>query len=238
MKTFKSPTQARLRLVMLAGASVLFFSACVKTDNRDLYNPAVGYMNVVQASPDEPALNFYLNNNLATNPPLNFGDYTLYFQAYTGMQNAVFSNASTAAQVVSQGVTIKQNQYYSLFLTNTTASPQYLYLTDTLNKPATGQAGIRFINLSPDAGAVDFSAVSGKTTVGNEGFQGYSGFIGLAGGTYSLQVMQTGTNTVLASLSGVTLLNGGLYTIWLQGLKAGTTSTDKLTINSMQNAQF
>jgi len=237
MKNFKSPTSCRHAFLIVAGLLLLSFSSCLK-DNNNYYNPPVGYLNVVQASPDEPQLNFFLNNNQVNNWPFQFGDYTGYIRAYTGTRTANFDNAATMGQLLSGSVVINQNQYYSLFLANTSASPQYLLLTDTLNQPASGQAGVRFINLSPDAGAVDFSVQGSSTNINNRGFLGHSVFVPVAAGTYSLQVKTTGTSTVLASSTGVNLSAGALYTVWLQGLKAGTTATDKLSITVMTNVQF
>jgi hypothetical protein len=193
---------------------------------------------VVQASPGEPPLNFYLNNSLANNQPFQLGDFTCYFRAYAGMRTANFDNALTMGQILSDSIRVNQNQYYSLFLTNINASPQYLYLTDTLKQPASGQAGIRFINLGPDAGRVDFSLQGSTTSVNNKGFLGHSGFVPVAAGTYTMRVTKTGTNTVLASLTSATLFDGGLYTVWLQGLSAGTSPSDKLSITVMKNLQF
>jgi len=53
MKNFKSPKSRRFVFVMFAGLLVLLFSSCLK-DHNNYYNPPVGYLNVVQASPDEP----------------------------------------------------------------------------------------------------------------------------------------------------------------------------------------
>lgn len=237
MKNFKSPVRLRLAFVIFAGLLLVFFSSCLK-DHNNYYNPPAGYLNVVQASPDEPPLNFYLNNNLANRRPFQLGDFTYYFRAYTGTRTANFDNAFTMGQVLSDTIHVNQNQYYSLFLANTSAHPQYLYLTDTLNQPAGGQAGIRFINLSPDAGAVDFSLQGSSTSVNNKGFLGHSGFVPIAAANYNMQVTKTGTGTVLASLTGASLSAGGLYTVWLQGLSAGTSTSDKLSITVMNNAQF
>jgi len=237
MKNFKSPNCRRLVFVMFAGLLLLFASSCLK-DNNNYYNPPVGYLNVVQASPDEPLLNFFLNNSMVNNQPFQLGDFTWYFRAYTGTRTANFDNALTMGQVLSDTIHVNQNQYYSLFLANTGAHPQYLYLTDTLNQPASGQASIRFINLSPDAGAVDFLVQSSSTSVKNKGFLAHSGFVPVAQGNYTMEVNKAGTSTVLASLTSVNLSAGGLYTIWLQGLSAGTSASDKLSITVMKNQQF
>jgi hypothetical protein len=237
MNNFKFPQSRRLVFVMFAGLLLLFFASCIK-DHNNYYNPPAGYLNVVQASPDQPPLNFFLNNNLANTRPFQLGDFTGYFRAYTGTRTANFDNAYSMGQVLSDTVQIRQNQYYSLFLVNTNAHPQYLFLTDTLNQPASGQAGIRFINLGPDAGAVDFSVQGTNFSVNNKVFLGRSGFVSVTAGNYTLQVKKAGTSTVIATLASAVLSPGGLYTVWLQGLSAGTSASDKLSVTVMQNVQF
>lgn len=235
MKNLKSPTR-RLSFAAFAGLFLFSLSSCVK-ENNNYYNPPVGYLAVVQASPDEPPLNFTLNGNLVNQWPMQFGDFTYYVRCYTGTRIANFDNAYTGGQLISDSIHITQNQNYSLFLANTSSHPQYLYLTDTLAQPAAGMASIRFINLGPDAGAVDLIVQGTSTSITNKSFLGHSGFTQLTAGSYTLQVNQTGTTTGLASLANVNLYKGGVYTIWLQGLKASTGSGDKLSINLMQNAQ-
>jgi hypothetical protein len=225
---------------MLAGMLLLSFSSCLK-DNNNYIPPnqqSVGGLSIIQASPDEPPITFFLNNDIVNNAALQFGDYINYVPAYSGTRTANFDNASTMAQIYSTSIIINQNQYYSLFLTNTTTTPKSLFLTDTLNQPASGKAGIRFINLSPNAPAVDFLIENTTTSTTNESFMGYSSFLPVAGGSYTIQVNQTGTTNTLATLANVNLRNGGLYTIWLQGLNGSTSPGDKLGINIMNNAQF
>jgi len=240
MKSLKTPLQKCLQLFIVPGAIVMLLSSCLKDHNNN-YNPPVAYLSFVQASTDEPPLKFFLNSDLVnTWAPLQYGDHIDYFRAYTGLRTANFDNAYTGGQLLSDTMTLRQNVYYSLFLANTAAHPQALLLTDTLNQPASGSASVRFVNLSPDAGAVDLQAkAANTTTVANKSFLGHSGFITVtAGGSYNLQVNTAGTSTALASLANVNLSAGGVYTIWLFGLKNSTTAADNLAIGVMTNALF
>jgi len=240
MKNFKSPMKKCLRLFFAPGAILLLFSSCFK-DHNNYVNPPVAYLAFVQASTDEPPLNFYLNADLVNNlSAIQYGNSFGYINAYTGLRTANFDNAFTGAQILSDTMTLRQNTNYTLFLANTAAHPQTLLLTDTLNQPTQGNATVRFVNLSPDAGAVDLQIKStNTTTIANKTFTGHSGFVSVTGGVgYNLQVNATGTSTALASLGNVNLVNGGVYTIWLYGLKNSTTSADNLAIGMMPNAFY
>lgn len=123
---------------------------------------------------------------------------------------------------------------------------------DDLSLPAAGKAKVRFANFSPDAPQLDFSYSGGisiftKVGYGNFGNQvvipytnGKSPAIidGLswktlgpfkevpAGTNLSFQIKDTGSQAVIPvagnSLSGITLADGKIYTIFINGLIAGS----------------
>jgi hypothetical protein len=240
MKNLKTPVKRCLQLLCVPGALMLFLSSCIKDNNNYIATP-VAYLSFVQASTDEPPLKFFLNSDLVNNlAAVQYGSSFGYINAYAGLRTANFDNALTGAQILSDTMTLHQNVYYTLFLANTAAHPQTLLLTDSLSKPASGNASVRFVNLSPDAGSVDLQVKGATTTtIANKTFTGHSGFVSVsAGGSYSVQVNSTGTSTALASLSNVNLVSGGVYTIWLYGLKNSATSADNLAIGVMTNAFY
>ncbi len=215
----------------------LLLSSCLK-NNSTYYNPPVALVSFFQASPDEPALDLYFNNNRVNWNPISYGSGLDYFNAYAGQRTVNFYAQNTMTNLFSDTLTLKPNAVYSLFLVNTPTTPGIVVLNDTINKPASNTASIRFVNLSPDATAVDL-ALNDTLKVSNKAYKGFSSFIPVPGNkTYSFQVLQKGTTTVLASLSNVTLTNGYVYTIMLTGLSAGTTSADKLSVYYTTNAQF
>jgi len=240
MKNLKTPFKRSVRLFFVPGAIVLLLSSCLK-DNNTYYNPPVAYLSFVQASTDEPPLKFFLDANLVNYwSPIQYGDHFGYITAYTGLRTANFDNAFTLAQQLSDTIRLTQNAYYTLFLANTAAHPQTLLLTDTVNQPAQGSASVRFVNLCPDGGAVDLKIKgTNTTTIANKSFTGHSGFVSVPqSGPYDLQVTATGTSTVLASLAGISLNSGSVYTIWFYGLKNTATAADKPAIGFMTNASL
>src|SRR6202012_652760 len=103
---------------------------------------------------------------------------------------------------------------------------------DTINRPADGKASIRFVNLSPDAPSVDLAIQGGAVLITNKAYKGYSTFVPETGNTsYNFEVRQHGTNTVLATLSNISLNSSYVYTIWLGGLATPLNATDKLSLN-------
>ncbi|MDB5131049.1 MAG: hypothetical protein JWR02_798 [Mucilaginibacter sp.] len=237
MKNYKNISKTLLTIIGIAGLLSLY--SCSKVDTTQYTNPPAALLTFIQASPDQPTLDFLLDNNKINYSPLSYGDNTNYFQAYTGRRNVSFYNHSSGSAILSDTIHLYQNVSYSLFLVNTTANPQILLLTDTVSRPPAGSAGIRFINVSPDAPAVDLAITGGTVLVPNKGFKGHSSFANIGGNaSYNLEVRRAGTTTVLATLPTVTLNGGFVYTIWLHGLVASTSSTDQLGIGVITNGVF
>lgn len=214
-------------------------TSCVKNNSDDVTVPTA-LMTVIQASPDEPPLDFYLNSNKVNQSPITYGTGIDYFSAIAGQRTAYFYQYGTTTPVVASAqVTLEPNMAYSLFLDNTTSHPSILFLTDSLIKPPAGKAGVRFVDLSPDAPAADLVIQGGATIASNKSFQGYTSFLPVSGqNNFTLQVVKTGTSTVLASLSGATLTDGYLYTVMFEGLNNSTNANDKLTMILITNAYF
>jgi hypothetical protein len=55
---------------------------------------------------------------------------------------------------------------------------------------------------------------------------------------YTLEVRQSGTTTVLATLTDVSLAAGSVYTAWFDGLATPKNNSDQLSLNVVTNAFF
>lgn len=212
-------------------------SSCLK--NSTSVQPPVALLSVINASPDAPALDVYLDGNKANAYSFGFGNGIDYIGAYTGKRTAKFTPAGAQTTYKADTLTFVQNRYYSLFLANTAGHEEFVLLTDTVAKPAESKAGIRLINLSTDAPAIDLVIKDGATLVTNKGYKAFSGFVPVAAAKYTLEIHQAGTSTVLATIANVNLNNGSLYTIWLQGLAAaGTPDAKKLAAKLQTNVFY
>ena len=217
----------------------ILLSSCLKNDNSPAA-PPTALMTVIQATPNQPPLDVYLNGDRVNQSPLMYGTGIDYFSAIAGLRTVNFYSSGTFTPVVATAqFTLGQNMAYSLFLDSVSAKPGILLLADTLVKPAGGKAGVRFVNLSADAPAVDLAIQGGATITTNKSFKGYTSFLPVPGQTnFTFVVLKKGTNTVLATLSNVTLINGYLYTVMLEGLNNSTSGSDKLNLIMLTNAYF
>jgi len=238
MKTCKMTTtkwMARLSAVCLL--SVLLTS-CLKSKN-DYYSPPAAYVLFAQASPDQQPLDLYFNNNRVNSLPLMYGNGLDYFRAFAGIRVVTLNTHTGMSKVLSDSITLKTDSAYSLFLVNKATNPQLLLLSDSLSKPAAGKASIRFVNVSPDAPAVDLAIKDSAAFVSNKGFKSYTRFLPIQGGkSYTFEVRQHGTSTVLATITDVTLNSGLVYTLWFHGLATTSINDDKLKAELMTNAYY
>ena len=183
-------------------------------------------------------MDLYFNNNKVNQVPLNYGDGIDYFQAYPGLRTVNLYN-SGGTVVLSDTIRLMPNIAYSLFMVNTASNPGIFLVTDSISRPAPGMATVRFINVSPDAPAVDLAVKDSAAFVTNKAFKSFSSFIPKIGGkTYTFEIRRHGTNTVLTTLSGVTLNSGLVYTIWLRGLANSAIPEDQLMASIVTNAYY
>jgi hypothetical protein len=233
MKTFKRPVAWLSVVCMLS----LLLSSCLK-NNVNYAAPPVALVSFFQASPDQPGLDLYFNGDKVNWGPISYGTGIGYFRAYSGLRTVNLYLYGVMNEVFTDTITLQANNVYSLFLANTAAKSDLVAIKDTINQPAANTANVRFIDLSPDAPAVDL-ALNDTVKVSNRSYKGYSTFIPVTGNkSYTIDIRQKGTTNVLATLAAVTLSANNVYTIILTGLANGTTSTDKLAIYYVTNAYY
>ncbi len=236
MKIFKN-VAGKCR-IGVTGFLCLLLSSCLKKDDTPPVAPQTALLSFVQASPNQPPMDFYLSTRVNLSP-IYFGDNVDYVSAAAGQRTAYFNAAGTMNGICSGNITLNPNMAYTLFLTNTVANPQLLLLTDTLTKPAATDAAVRFVALSPDAPAVDFAIQGGDVLAANKSFKSYSSFINVPGkSSYTFEIRKAGTNVVLATLPNIPMVTGYLYTIWFGGLVNNTSNADALTARVVVNAFY
>lgn len=239
MKNFQQISKRRAGIIGMICLLALSLSSCLKSHNDDVVLPPAALISVINASPDSQPLDFYLDQNMANNYPIKYGNGLDYIRAYTGKRTAAFYVAGTQQKYASADIKVAADSTYSLFLSNVASKPDILLTRDTLTQPTSGMATVRFINLSADAPAADLAVTGGAVLVANKAYQSVSKFVPIAGGSkYTLEIRQAGTTTVLATLTDVSLRSGSVYTVWLQGIAASTTAPTKLAGNIQLNAFY
>jgi hypothetical protein len=238
MKISKSTSKRSVAGLGVVCLLSVLLSSCLKDNNQVYVPPPAALVTFIQASPDEPPLNFFLNNNRVNINPLSYGNQIDYFRAFPGHRTVNFFNSATMATILQDTVYLSANITYSLFLANTASHPEILLLTDSIARPASGKATVRFVNVSPNAPPVDL-VTTGTTLVSNKAYKGFSSFVPVDGNkSYTFTVVQHGTSTVLATLANVNINSNTVYTIWFHGIAGATATTDQLNADIITNAYY
>jgi Domain of unknown function (DUF4397) len=216
----------RLLSTVLATAGVLSaFSGCSDDDSSPMTPEASATSNVkvIHASPNAPGVDLLVDGAVAgTN--LMYPDNTGYLAVSAGTRNVKVNVTGTSTTVINADLSLMQNASYSVFAVDSVSRLSTLVITDDLSAPASGNAHVRFIHLSPNAPAVDIAVTGGGVVWSNKKFKEYTPFTPLAAGTYNLEVRLAGTSTVVLPLPNITVANGKIYTVFAKGFvgAAGT----------------
>jgi len=238
MKKVQQFVKAKAGILGLACLIALSFSSCLKDNNDTYVAPPAALVSIVNALPGSQPVDVYFDQNIANTYSLNYGNGQDYVRAYTGKRTFTYYTSGTRQQIKSDTATVAADKFYTTYLTGTTAQPEILVVKDTLVRPAAGKTSIRLVNVSAGTPAVNLVIRGGATLATSKAYKGVSGFVAVAGNTtYTLDIVQAGTSTVLTSITNVNLKNDSIYTVWLRGV---TTATDanKLTAGIQTNAYY
>jgi hypothetical protein len=240
MKQVQLFTKRKSGMIGMVCLVATLFTSCLKNNDDDTVptqQPAA-LLSVINASTSSQSVDFYLEQTRLNSSSIPYGVPNDYFYAKTGKRTAAFYASGTQQLIKSDTMTLQQDKFYSLALINTPTQADFLLLRDSIAKPAADKATIRLVNVSSNAGSVDLAIKDGALLATNKGFKGSSPFIAVQGNSsYTLEIRQTGTSTVLASLTNVQLNSNSVYTIWLQGL-TGATDQTKLTAKLQKNVYY
>jgi len=214
--------------------------SCSKLDNN--YEPVqVSGLNIIQASPTTELLDVYVDNTRANgSTDFEFGNKIGYLSAFSGNRTFNVTKKNNLTSLKNLQYSLKPNLGYSLFVANTLANIELIMLDDDLTKPAAGKAKIRFVNLSPDGGALSLNVNGAATDLAtNKAFKEFSAFETVdIGENVTINVKNGTGNAVEATLTAVKLEDGKIYTVYAKGLKANTGDTGfaaKIFVHSNAN---
>jgi len=202
----------------LAMLAVMAFASCAKNEGEV---PQVSALSIVNASAGSPTLNVFIGQSQVSTDLFTYGKDISYLNAYSGEREVSFYQG--ADKKASGKFNLKDGKFYSLFLAGKWPQSELVLLQDSLTKPATGKAHIRFVNMGTDAGVLNLGLTNGSTLVSQNAYKAGSDFIAVNGNTsYTFVIRNNASVTDTLSIPAVTLESGRSYTIWAKGVKAET----------------
>ncbi|PVY43954.1 DUF4397 domain-containing protein [Pontibacter virosus] len=205
-----------MKIMMLAVLPAMVLTSC-DDDDDDMTAIENANVLVVHASPDAPGVDLLVDNEKVNTAALTFPNNTGYLEVPAGRRNIKVNAAGTNTSVINADLDLERNMNYSVFAINTLSNIEPLVLMDDLTAPASGNAHVRFVHLSPDAPAVDVAVTGGPVLFSNSEFKEASTFAPVAAGSYNLEVRLAGTETVVLAVPNVQLASGRIYTVFARG---------------------
>lgn len=205
----------------------VLFSSCLKDSERE-YNDTVivSALTVINASPDTPPLDFVLDNQRVQK--FSYPDEKInYFAAFSGKRSArLFETGQLNQPVHEFEIRLLQGKYYSLYITGTKDNLGSLLIEDDLRSPGKEYAKVRFINLSPDAPALDFKISGDSVLASQKRFKEYTGFQDVKAGNYSA-VIKSSNGDIVNFPFDLQIKAGKIYTVWAKGLIESSNENEK-----------
>lgn len=207
----------RFSAFTLLSISTLVLNSCSKDPAP---TPEVAFLSITNTSPTTATFNIYMDQSVInTGGAVPYNGTTGYFQTSPGTHSVKFTTASSSASIITKDVSLEANTVNSLFLIGKGANMDFLKVKDNLGNMSSTKAFVRFINLSPDAPALDLAVKEGSVLIENKAYKANSEFIEVEAKAYILEFRNKATGATLGGpLSSTELKAGKSYTVISTGL--------------------
>jgi hypothetical protein len=140
----------RVMVMVAVCAAALWQGACGGGTDR-----SKAQLRLVNASNDYPTLEFYVDGQLVQGQ-VGYGGAASYQNVDPDKSaSSSISQPSSATAVLSFGLSVSKNKYYTLLADGGLGSLKQLLLDDNVGAPDTNKTLLRVVNAAPDAGALD-----------------------------------------------------------------------------------
>ena len=188
---------------------------------------------VAHLAPDAPNVDVYVNGDpVLTNVP--YTTISDYLSLPAGTQRVtVYATGDTTSPVIDTPVKLAAGGAYTVAAVGLVADGSLTaqVYQDDLRDPASGNAKVRVVHASPDAGPVDVVPRGGQALVSGLTFPEASPYAEVPAGTYTLDVNAAGTNKTALTVPDAKLASGGVYSAFA----VGTTFADSLNVLLVQD---
>lgn len=180
--------------------------------------PGISYIRVFHAAPGAPEVDIYANGKKVANR-LAYGQFTDYVSVSAGMYIIeAFPVGLKDSPILSVRLPIAVNKVYTLSVIGILPNIGVLPVEDEYQPLSQNRVNIRFINLSPNAPALDLALRYGKNIFTDINYTEASQYTPVLPGNYNLVVKPTAVNTVVVRLPNVRLLPNRNLTFYVVGM--------------------
>jgi hypothetical protein len=213
--------QSKGGALFFIAALLLLLTGCLNNDSDSVQPIPVGYVSIYHASPDAPELDILVDNRKINFGPLSYSDHSGYLNFYTGDRELKFNASGAANALIDTVLKVEDGNAYSIFVINSVSHLETLVVRDSAQTPAAGKAMIRFVQLSPDASAMDLAITDngGSVLFKDVAFKEATAFMEVDAASTSFEIRNSDSGNVALSANGVSLQAGGYYTVVTRGFE-------------------
>jgi hypothetical protein len=218
------------RRLLVLGLALLMALALVAPT---AFAEGTAQVRVAHLAPDAPNVDVYVNGDpvLTDVPYTTISDY-LSLPAGT-QQVSVYAAGDTTSPVIEAPVEIAAGGAYTVAAVGLVADGSLTaqVYEDDLRSPASGNAKVRVVHASPDAGPVDVVPRGGQALVAGLTFPEAPPYAEVPAGNYTLDVNAAGTNQTALTVPDAALASRGVYSAFA----VGTVFADSLNVLLVQD---
>lgn len=220
-------------LTVLVGCGIL--SGCMSGDSPQPSTP-VSYIAIYHASPDAPGVDVYLDTKKINTSAIPYGSYSGYLSLSTGAHELKFNEANSTTLLTEISLPLVENSFYSLYLVNELTAIDVWAIEDVPKTPASGNAEVRFVHVSPDTPSVYVTYDEETTSLFSDvTYKQTPSFKEVPAGTHTFYIKDTSTDEILLTISDQAVENAQFYTIILEGFSQPPTGGKPLDTDVVLN---
>lgn len=180
--------------------------------------PGLSYIRLFHAAPGAPEVDIYANGKQVAKR-LVYGQFTDYVSVSAGTYIIeAFPVGLKDSPILRVRLPIVQNKVYTLCVIGLLPNIGILPVEDEYQVLSPSRVNIRFINLSPNAPALNLALRSGLNLFTDINYTEASQYSSVVPGTYNLVVKPTAVNTIVVNVPNVRLLPKRNITFYVLGM--------------------
>jgi hypothetical protein len=212
-KSFTKSSYSNSFVICIIAIAILLLTLLMQSckNNDPAPESRITLLSVTNASPTLATYNFYLNNTKVHNGALPFGGGIPYIRLNPGIFAAKLTTESSTESLLSENLTIEKG-----------TALDYLLIKDEIKTPGEDKARVRFINLSPDAPALNIATKDGVAIATDKAFKAASEFIEIPAKVYTFEIKDKTTGALKTEIKDFDIKKGKMYTIISRGMLTPT----------------
>jgi len=217
----------KIVLSFLAIAGVLTFNACKKSNPAPTNNASVMFVHGCVSGTSNINLDGRANNTTVSGAGnMSFSKPSGYLSVAAGSNVDLSFFVTGLNTLVDQTVSLTANTHYTAFAGGSITAPSFVFTSDDLTAPASGNVKVRFVNLSPDNLTMSCYVGTGTPKIdSNVSYKGCTPFIEIAATTGKIGMIDQATPINSGLITSQTLTAGKIYTFMFTGTATGSGSS-------------